>query len=439
MPTLRTIITGPAARRLTATVGIAVLGYAVARVAGMGEVADSPIYLQAITTLLALGLYGSASGIPRAVYRDLGTVVLAVTLGVLLKTALIAGVMYALFRDPTALVLGIAVAQIDPLSVSALLGRSRMSERGKGLLLAWASFDDPITALLTVYLSAWALAATPGGAGGVAAAVLGDTGIGSYLVNIGRNLGFVLVVWLGLLVVRRWASRRPAQAPLQARPWVRAGSIAVVALLVGVASWQFLLLGIALIGLFLRLDEPVVLDRAISVAFALATFALGVLLLGGVQIVPGLALGAAAFGAQIVVGWLIARRMTRTDRVYLALGQQNGITAILLALALEPSFPDAVAIVAPAILTVNVLHIVTNALWDDRLDILERIAGRPRGRYVFGEPTGEPIAEPAGGPIAEPIAGTTGAPIAEDTCEDTCENTAEDAAEPGCALDRRSP
>jgi hypothetical protein len=418
--TLRTIVTGPAARRLLVTAGIAVLGYAVARIAGAGEVADGPAYLRTITALLAVGLYGSASGIPREIYRDLGTVVLAVTLGVLLKTALIAGVMYALFGDPAALVLGIAVAQIDPLSVSALLGRSRMSERGKGLLLAWASFDDPITALLTVYLSAWALTATPGGGGGVAAAVLGDTGNGSYLVNIGRNLGFALVVWIGWLAVRRLARRRSEQAPPSARPWVRAGSVAVVALLVGVATWQFLLLGIALIGLFLRLDEPVIVDRAISAAFALATFALGVLLLGGVQIVPGLALGVAAFGAQIVVGWLIARRMTRVDRVYLALGQQNGITAILLALALEPSFPDAVAIVAPAILTVNVLHIVTNALWDHRLEVLARNAGGPRGHYVFGEPT------------AAGDGGDTGAATEAVVTGDA-------AAPPGSALDRGSP
>ncbi|HEY9521751.1 MAG TPA: hypothetical protein VIR33_00820, partial [Thermopolyspora sp.] len=209
---LRSFATRPASRQLAITVGIALAGLAMAYLAGLGEMAGSAAYLYAVTVLLAIGLYGSASGIPREIYGDLGTVLLAVTLGVLLKTALIAGVMYAFFRDPTALVLGVAVAQIDPLSVSALLGRSQMSPRAKALLLAWASFDDPITALLTVYLSAWALSSIAGEGGGVAAAILGDTGLSSYLGNLARNFGFALIVLIVWAAVRWWAARRPARA-----------------------------------------------------------------------------------------------------------------------------------------------------------------------------------------------------------------------------------
>ena len=87
----------------------------------------------------------------------LSTVVQMVTVGVVLKTALIAGVMYLAADTPTAMVLGVVVAQIDPLSVGAMIGRSQMSGRAKAVLLSWASFDDPITALLTIYLLVFAL------------------------------------------------------------------------------------------------------------------------------------------------------------------------------------------------------------------------------------------------------------------------------------------
>ena len=56
--------------------------------------------------------------------------------------------------------------------------------------------------------------------------------------------------------------------------------------------------------------------------------------------------------------------MPRGDRAHLALGQQNGLTAIVLALALQPYLPSAVGIIAMAVLTVNVLHLVTNGAWD---------------------------------------------------------------------------
>jgi hypothetical protein len=94
-----------------------------------------------------------------------------------------------------------------------------------------------------------------------------------------------------------------------------------------------------------------------------ATFTLGLLLTGGVEVVHGIVLGAAAFASQAMVAPVIARRLERVDRACLALGQQNGVTAIILALSLQPSFPRAVGIVAPAIVTVNVLHTVSNALW----------------------------------------------------------------------------
>jgi len=66
----------------------------------------------------------------------------------------------------------------------------------------------------------------------------------------------------------------------------------------------------------------------------------------------------------MVVGMLVTPSLPFRDRVRLALGQQSGITAVVLALLLETAFPGTVAVVAPAILIINVLHLVSNTLWD---------------------------------------------------------------------------
>ncbi|MFF5308212.1 hypothetical protein [Streptomyces massasporeus] len=97
-------------------------------------------YVVATGLLLAVGLYGSTHGIDLAdLRRDLRGVVAAVTLGVVLKAALISGVMVLAFDRPEYLILGIVVAQIDPLSVTALSRDGHMSQRARSLLTAWAS------------------------------------------------------------------------------------------------------------------------------------------------------------------------------------------------------------------------------------------------------------------------------------------------------------
>ncbi|GAA1024420.1 hypothetical protein Aple_084820 [Acrocarpospora pleiomorpha] len=328
-----------------------VAGLVFAQSAGVGDVTTSQFYLYTVIGLLAIGLYSSASGIPREAVRDLRIVLIAVTLGVLVKAALIAAVMFIVIREPIALVLGIAVAQIDPLSVAAMIGNSRMSPRAKNVLLVWASFDDPITALLVVYLSALALRWE-----NVGGSILDGPGdFWSYLLNLGANLAFAAVC-LGIWVAVRRSKVRPAQVL----------EVVVLLLLLAFAVRFSLLLGVALLGLFYR-PAPRLADIATKGAYMLATFALGMLLVAGVAWVNGLALGVAAFGAQMLVAYLITRGMPRADRGYLILSQQNGITAIVLALTLQPSFPETVAIVAPAILIVNVIHIVTTEFWTRHL------------------------------------------------------------------------
>jgi hypothetical protein len=320
--------------------------------AGVRDVDQSSVYLYATSLLLAIGLYGSTYGIDLGDARAHGKlIVMAVTVGVLFKAALIGGVLFAATRDPLFLLLGVAVAQIDPLSVAAIIGDRRMSGRTKTVLAAWASFDDPLTVILVVYASAFV--AGPLGVGHATATGSGATaGLLAYAVTLAANLAFAALAYAAWYLLRRGPR------------WVLA---VVFALLAVVAVWQFLMLGVAIVGLFLRpawLAD--VVGRVTQVALFVAAGLLGLLLVDGVDLRNGVLLGVMAFVAQMVAGWALTRGMPRIDRVHLALAQQNGITAIILALRLEAEFSGVVAVVAPGIVVTNTIHFAANWLVDRR-------------------------------------------------------------------------
>ena len=317
-------------------------------------------YQYAAGLLLAIGLYGSTHDIDFAeVKRSLKVVLVAVTVGVLVKASLIATVMVLAFDRPEYLVLGIAVAQIDPLSVAATQKSDRVSPRAKAILSVWAAFDDPMTVLLTLYFSALAVRFGTGSAGD--GSVLTDTAtvFGDLLLNLGlfalvAALWWAAAAWLG----RRGPRRRPGT-----RPAVDLVALALVVALILFAAQDMMVLAVALTGLLVRLGRfGAGLETAVALAVLAASAVLGVVLASGeVFLREGLVLGASAFAAQLLVTLLISRllvrpRLTWPDLAHLGFGQQNGITAILLALALEPRFPGTVGVVGPAIVTVNLLH-----------------------------------------------------------------------------------
>jgi NhaP-type Na+/H+ or K+/H+ antiporter len=318
-------------------------------------------YQYAAGLLLAIGLYGSTHDIDFAeVKRSLKVVLVAVTVGVLVKASLIATVMVLAFDRPEYLVLGIAVAQIDPLSVAATQKSDRVSPRAKAILSVWAAFDDPMTVLLTLYFSALAVRYGAGSAGDGSVVTDTATVFGDLLLNLGlfalvAALWWAAAAWLG----RRGSGRRPGTR----RPAADVVALALVVALILFAAQDMMVLAVALTGLFVRLGRfGAGLETAVALAFLAASAVLGVVLASGeVFLREGLVLGASAFAAQLLVTLLISRllvrpRLTWPDLAHLGFGQQNGITAILLALALEPRFPGTVGVVGPAIVTVNLLH-----------------------------------------------------------------------------------
>lgn len=313
------------------------LGWLTATATGVSGLAHSGAYLLLSSLLLAVGLYGSTHGIDRAEARQHGRLILlAVTVGVLLKAAFIAGVVHLISGDPRAVILAVAIAQIDPLSVASVMADSRLSDRARTILGAWSSFDDPVTVILAFY----------------AVSVLrpGQSGLSvSYLADLGLNALFAAVAY-GV-----WRLVRKAPPVLS----YVAAATAVVS-----AAWTSLMLGLATAGLYLRMPESRWLARAVAAAFALSAFLMGLLLVGGANLMLGALLGVAAFAAQMLAALVLTHGLPVMDRVHLGLAQQNGITAVILALAFERDFPGFVAVIAPAILTVNLVYVVANRLAD---------------------------------------------------------------------------
>src|SRR5580700_4510383 len=259
-----------------------------------------------------------------------------------------------------------------------------MSARARSVLSAWASFDDPVTVLLVVYLAALVLPAAARAPSGTLVSIAS----GSYVTQIAGNAALVAIAAIAWRLTaarpppsdtaarpaasgtaaRPAASDTAAARPAVPRPAIRTAAQCVILVVLIAAAVRFgLLIGITVCGLFYRPAIGAWLDRTVGAAFYAATFLLGMLLLTGTRLLAGLLLGASAFAAQVIAGFVISRGMPRDDRVYLALGQQNGITAIILALALEPYLKSAVGIIAVAILVVNVMHILSNGIWEIRL------------------------------------------------------------------------
>lgn len=326
------------------------IGYLIALMGGVRHLENASWYGILISGLLAIGLYSSTYGIVLSEARKHARIILsAITVGVLFKAVIIGGTLYLISKDPFYLILGVLMAQIDPLSVSTLMQESRLSTKAKTILASWSSFDDPITVILALYVPQIAGMIIGQSWQGVTKITNGNELIG-YVQEIGVNLiyaGIIFVVWF---VLQHYHKKT-----------------ALYGLVVGalaIATAYFWMLSVAVLGLFLRPGIDTVMSHAVTWALRVAALLLGMLLIGGVDMTRGVLLGSMTFISQIVVGFLLTLGLPMKDRLHLAFAQQNGITAIILALLFVPFYPQTVSVIAPAILVVNILHAVTNKILD---------------------------------------------------------------------------
>ncbi len=339
-------------------------GLALSAIFNFSGVHDQQWYLLTVAILLAAGLYSSTFGISiKDARKHVGLILKAITIGVFLKAFIIGSIMTLLLKDPVGFILGIIVAQIDPLATTALMAKNRMSAKAQTILRAWSSFDDPMTVILSLYAPI-AIAALTGASWRPIHGTAQDIGVAGYLLETGINMLFAGGIYLLWRLMKRHSKATNYVVVILV-------ALGMYGLLVGalsVAVYYFWMLGIAVLGLFMRPPIDKAVDRAVHWALGIAAVLLGVLLINGINVWTGVALGAAAYVAQIMVGMLLTGKLPMRDRLHISFAQQNGITAIILSLLFESYYPGTVAIVAPAIIAINIIHAVANRLLDIYLE-----------------------------------------------------------------------
>lgn len=352
-------------------------GLAVATIFNFQGVQNEQWYLLTVATLLAVGLYSSTFGISlRDARVHVALILRAITVGVLLKAFIVGSVLSLVLRDPLGYVLGIIVAQIDPLATAALMKEGRMSKRAQTILRAWSSFDDPVTVILSLYIPVL-LAVVTGVAWEPIRGTMHAAGLGGYMLETGINLLFAAGVFVLWILMKRHSKATNYVTIIL----VLLGMYGLLVGALSIAVFYFWMLGVAVLGLFMRPPIEKIIDYALHWALSVAAILLGILLVNGIAVWKGILLGSAAYGAQIVVGLFLTRHLARRDRWHIALAQQNGITAIILALLFEPYYPGTVAIVGPAIVVTNTLHAAANFGLDK---VLAKNPQKLHPKYYFG-------------------------------------------------------
>jgi hypothetical protein len=316
---------------------LSIAGYFLARESNFFlSFSTSTVYEYLINFILAIGLYASVSAINTSSLREDKKIIFkAVTLGVMLKILIIFTIMY--FKAPTsieAFMLAIIVAQIDPLSVSAILrhDNSILSERAETIIRAWSSFDDPVTAFLAILIATFYL----------------DTSTGWH-INIITLISFII---LGIAFFFYRRNKFSSATNLL---------FFITFLLLATLYQQFF--AIAISGLFIRTkDIKNIIKKVLPCLYHFSIALMGMKLVYGINIIDAIILAGAAVCSQIIVGYIMTKNFPIPDRWFISFSQQNGLTAIILSLLLLKYDPQFTSIVAPAILLINILHMFSNTI-----------------------------------------------------------------------------
>ncbi|HVA97242.1 MAG TPA: hypothetical protein VND99_06305 [Candidatus Acidoferrales bacterium] len=285
--------------------------------------------------LLVIGLYASVYEIDITILKKHTHMVLsAITFGVILKSAIIGSLFFLITRNMLSFLLGVAVAQIDPLSVSYLLKSKdgSFSTVGRTILRVWSSFDDPMTILLSIFF--------------VAPIILGTfyRNPFTYIDEVFFNILFAFVIF----VCNKFVNSE-------------IGKKVLLFFSLFIAIICNLTLGISLIALFLRPTLGKALSSSVTIAFYIGVLLLGLTVTITLQsVLAGVLLGVIAFVAQIIATFLIAKKLTKTDKFHLAFAQYNGITSIGLGIFFQHSFPSITSIIALAVVTINSIYYLAN-------------------------------------------------------------------------------
>jgi hypothetical protein len=317
------------------------VGYMLTGIVPAQSIREWQYYPLILNVLLGIGLYASVRGIDHADLREgKRSLLLVTTLGVAAKIVIIGSIVYFVTKSPLSFVFAIVVAQIDPLSISALTlkGNYQLSSKAKNILLVWASFDDPVTVIAAI----------------VVAQYIYFTDLSLMSSGWYWQLGNIIFPALVYVFYKHTLHGRN-------RYWLEIGLLLVASAISILFGWM---LSIALLGLFLRPALYNIEDLVVTGAYIVSLLFLGSYLTQGVDFWLGIVLAVAAITAQIIAALVFMSGLPKMDRAYLACAQQNGITAVILSLLFVRISSDIMSVVIVAILFINLVHIITFSLLD---------------------------------------------------------------------------
>lgn len=241
---------------------------------------------------------------------------------------------------PVAFLCATVIAHVDPILAARNIAHRQFSPKAGTILRCWSSFDDPITVLFAFYI--------------FMPLFLNEQT--SFLSQYFLELLVELLVCIGVATIFRLQKDASIFSSTKIRKLMVIGICVASGL-----SGRFLLP--ASLGVMARPFDNQVKERAVNCIFAFSSFLIGALAVG----IPldwwaGIILGGSTFFlAQPAITWLLIQD-TRLNRLRVMFGHQNGMTAILLTIALElkTGTDQLLAITLPAIIAIALFYYITN-------------------------------------------------------------------------------
>lgn len=246
---------------------------------------------------------------------------------------------------PVAYLCASVIAQMDPIAAAKSLDKSKISKKSETILRAWTSFDDPISILFAFYIFLPLL-------------VSNNFSFSQYFVRIAADLVGCLTVYY----CSKWLNTIDTDIKKNLEI-----IFIVIIIVYSVLSDSFILSAFA--GLFLRPIASEKLEIIISPIFYFSVIVIGLLstnrsfdwLSGGILAFSTFFLG------QVIVTFLFLKE-SMANKARVMFGHQNGMTAILLTVAIEISGSekkrDLLSVTLPAIILIALFYFMSNYLLD---------------------------------------------------------------------------
>ncbi len=337
---------------LSAGLGFATHWFAVAFAINARSI---PYLQEMMSSAIALGLYINVLGIDTSLFKkSLGVITKVLLFGVPLKIVLPGFILTQLSPSvaPIAYLCSTVIAQIDPIAAAKSVDSNNMSKKSETILRAWSSFDDPITVLFAFYIF-------------LPLVVVTDFSFNQYLLRISTDIFSCVAAYYIYKIYRKKFNNLYENAKI----CIEVGSLVII-IVYSVLSSSFILP--AFVGIFLRPIAPEKLETVISAIFYFSVIVIGLLsanlrldwLSGGILAFSTFFLG------QVIVTLLFLKD-SLVNKARVMFGHQNGMTAILLTVAIEVSgldkTRDLLSVTLPAIIIIALFYFGSNYILDRTL------------------------------------------------------------------------